>query len=140
MESGIAGAATTDAATLKTATQSASVKAKSLRSKVGSAACQVRSSPVSATRLQRIASRGLNEGRCHSLVTRSTVAPTRCLALRRASSSSLRGAASTSHSLKRERCGRVVELATTCGGGAAKPYKWCNDDQDRPYFRAPPLS
>src|SRR5207245_4567817 len=127
-------------ATLKTATQRASVKAKSLRSKVGSAACQVRSSVVSATRVQRMRSLGLTDGGRHLLVTRSTTSPARCLAFRRASSSSLRGAASTKHSLKRKGCGRVVGLATICGGGAAKPYKWCNGDRDRPFPPRLPVS
>src|SRR5438876_3446360 len=145
MDSGTPGAATTDAATLKTATQRASVKAKSLRSKVGSAACQIRSSLVSATRVQRMRSLGLKDGGRHWLVTRSTTSPARCLALRRASSSSLRGAASTRHSLKRKGCGCVVGLATICGGGAAKRYTWCNGDRDRAFHRKlkpcpPPLS
>src|SRR2546427_3796112 len=103
MDSGTPGAATTDAATLKTATQRASVKAKSLRNKVGSAACQVRSSVVSATRVQRMRSLGLKDGGRHSLVTRSTTSPARCLAFRRASSSSLRGAASTKAQFETER-------------------------------------
>src|SRR6202171_2598898 len=90
------GTATTAAATLKTATQSIRLKTASLRTSVGNAACHVFNSRVTATPVQPRVSRQLGNGRRHPAATGCTAGSDACLALRRARSSSLRGAVSTS--------------------------------------------
>jgi len=57
------GTATTEAATLKTATQSIRLKTASLRTRPGKAVCQIFSSRVRATPVQPTESRKLGNGR-----------------------------------------------------------------------------
>ena len=57
------GTATTEAATLKTATQSIRLKTASLRTSPGKAVCQIFSSRVRATPVQPTVSRKLGNGR-----------------------------------------------------------------------------